>query len=128
MAALHLRHADAYQQLLQAGTPEAESEWQLLISRLTNNESYFFRDKGQMTLLRERILPELIARNKARRSLRLWSAGCASGEEPYSLAILLEQLLPDLAEWQVLSLAADLNRQAMAQAGRCLAHTGSFPK
>ncbi len=123
MAALHLPHPDAYRQLLQAGTLDAEREWEQLTVRLTNNESYFFRDKGQMKLLRERILPELIARNQFRRSLRLWSAGCSTGEEPYSLALLLEELLPQGGAdtgipWDIMILGTDIDREALQKAQR----------
>jgi len=89
-----------------------------LVEALTIGETHFFRNRPQFEALAGHILPELIARRRASRQLRLWSAGCASGEEPYSLAILLEQLLPDLADWQVLILATDLNRQALAKAER----------
>ncbi len=131
MAALRLRDADDYHRLLQAGTPAAESEWDLLTARLTNNESYFFRDKGQMALLRERILPELILRNQARRSLRLWSAGCSTGEEPYSLAILVDELLPQLGEssgsrWEIVILGTDIDEQALQLASRGIYGSWSF--
>ena len=131
MAALHLRDADAYYQLLQAGTAEAESEWEQLTARLTNNESYFFRDKGQMALLRERILPELITHNRARRTLRLWSAGCSTGEEAYSLAILVDELLPQRgaasgANWDIVILGTDIDGPALQQARRGVYGSWSF--
>ena len=131
MAALHLRHADEYHQLLQAGTSDAESEWEQLMARLTNNESYFFRDKGQMALLRERILPELIARNQATRTLRLWSAGCSTGEEPYSLAMLVDELLPQRetasgADWEIVILGTDIDGPALEQARRGIYGSWSF--
>src|SRR5512139_3873657 len=77
-------------------------ELRRLAARLTVGETYFFRNHGQFDLLRERILPEIIrARRGGRRRLRLWSAGCSSGEEPYSLAILLHEALPDIAAWDI---------------------------
>ena len=132
MAALHLRHAEEYHTLLQtAGTREAESEWDQLIGRLTNQESYFFRDKGQMALLRERILPELIARNQPRRTLRLWSAGCSTGEEAYSLAMLVDELLPQRgaasgSRWDIVILGTDIDEQALGQARRGIYGAWSF--
>lgn len=72
-------------------------EWQELTFLLTTGETYFFRDRGQVSLLTNCILPELIASKKAeaKRSLRIWSAGCSTGEEAYSLAILIKELIPD---------------------------------
>jgi len=72
-----------------------------LIKALTVNETYFFRDSSLFDTHRDHILPELIARHRDHRRLRIWSAGCATGEEPYSLAILLRQVLPDIDNWKV---------------------------
>ncbi len=136
------RQAELEQALHQAqaaiGAPDREALYQhlagangraaleALVEALTIGETHFFRNRPQFEALANHILPELIERRRASRQLRLWSAGCASGEEPYSLAILLEQLLPDLAEWQVLILATDLNRQALAKAERGLYSPWSF--
>lgn len=97
-----------------ADAPELEH----LVAAITVGESYFFRDTPQMLLLREQLLPRLIQRKRAAGdlTLRLWSAGCSSGQEPYSLAILLHELLPDLAHWTVHLLATDLNPGALAEA------------
>jgi len=116
---------------LEAGTPDTEHEWEWLTARLTNKESYFFRDKGQMALLRDRILPELFARNRERRTMRLWSAGCATGEEAYSLAILMEELLPHYedageAPWKIVVFGTDLDTQALREARRGIYRAWSF--
>lgn len=66
-------------------------EWMVLIDRVTIPETYFFRDAGQMQLLETELLPRLLLEAKGR-SLHLWSAGCSTGEEVYSLAILLDRL------------------------------------
>ena len=86
------------------------------LRHITVGETHFFRNEPQFKALAEVILPELIQRRRPLRQLRLWSAGCATGEEPYSLAILLERLLPDLDRWQVLILATDINRTALERA------------
>jgi chemotaxis protein methyltransferase CheR len=85
--------------------------WVRLIAELTIGETFFFRDRAVFTALEFYILPALIAARRAKgiRNLRLWSAGCATGEEPYSLAILLDRLLPDRAEWSLTILATDIN-------------------
>ncbi len=92
------------------------SEWNGLFAALTNQESYFFRDTGQFDLLREQILPELIAQNRARRTLKLWSAGCSTGEEPYSLAMTLETMLPSGDRWKVEIHGTDLSEAALQKA------------
>lgn len=93
-------------------------EWRRLVLRITNGESYFFRDHGQMALLRETILPEIIERRRHERRLRIWSAGCSTGEEPYSLAILLAELLPDLYDWRITLLGTDINPDFLERARR----------
>lgn len=88
-----------------------------LAARLTIGETYFFREPKTFDLLATRLLPDLIRARRGRdQSLRLWSAGCSSGEEAYSLAILLYELLPDLADWRVTILATDINPQALRKA------------
>jgi chemotaxis protein methyltransferase CheR len=88
------------------------------VAGLTIGETHFFRNRPQFQALERRVLPELIERRRPARRLRIWSAGCASGEEPYSLAILLHRLIPDLAAWDVLILGTDVNRDALAKARR----------
>lgn len=75
--------------------PDRDRERLLLLSHLTNNESYFFREAGQLELLREEVLPELAraARRAGGRTLRLLSAGSAAGEEAYTLAIIARETL-----------------------------------
>ncbi|MCX5871475.1 MAG: chemotaxis protein CheR [Deltaproteobacteria bacterium] len=84
----------------------------------TSGETYFFRDHGQFDLLRLRLLPELIERRRSARTLRLWSAGCASGEEAYSLAMLVDMLLPEHDGWDIVILGSDINQAALAKARR----------
>src|SRR5262245_60374541 len=57
--------------------------WDAIITHLTIGETYFFRNDAQFAALREQIVPELLHRRAATRTLRIWSAGCATGEEPY---------------------------------------------
>jgi chemotaxis protein methyltransferase CheR len=124
--ATRLTGPEQYYQLLQSGTAQAEFEWKQLIGLLTNQESYFFRDKGQFTLLQERILPELIEANRERRTLRLWSAGCSTGEEPYSLAMLVDQLLPQRRGWNICILGTDIKEAALDKARRGSYNPWSF--
>jgi chemotaxis protein methyltransferase CheR len=90
--------------------------WEDLVKSLTIGETYFFRDPEQLQALREHIFPEIIARHWNDHTLRIWSAGCATGEEAYTLAIMLRQLLPDVDQWNVTILATDLNKKFLDQA------------
>lgn len=116
--------AELYARLTQG--PNAQAELQAFIASLTVVETYFFRNRPQFEALEQYILPDLIARRRDIRRLRIWSVGCASGEEPYSLAILLRRAFPDLAGWAVTILATDINRNALAKAQRGLYTAWSF--
>ena len=88
-----------------------------LASHLTVGETYFFRERKTFDALAQRILPELIRSRRGREQrLRLWSAACSTGEEPYSLAILVQQLLPDWRDWHVTILATDINPRFLQKA------------
>ncbi len=87
-----------------------------LINTLTIGETHFFRNVPQFEALERHILPDLIERNRVTKELRIWSAGCATGEEPYSIAILLHKLIPDLATWKIHLLATDINEDALEKA------------
>ena len=102
--------------------PDESPEWRQLASSLTVGETYFFRDRLCFDALEQQILPDLITdrRSAGILRLRLWSAGCATGPEPYSLAILLDQLLPDRTAWSVTILATDINPVALDLAQRGL--------
>ena len=103
-----------YRLLRGAGTQQ--QLWDDLIGTITVGETYFFRNSAHIDALRHQILPDLIARHRDDRRLRVWSAGCSTGEEPYSVAILLRHLLPDIADWNVHVLGTDINRQALWRA------------
>jgi chemotaxis protein methyltransferase CheR len=126
-----------YHFLKEAATPLARAEMERLINLLTIGETHFFRDSAQFDALATQILPELIRRKRAAAAavrgnppgvpqLRLWSAGCASGEEAYSLAILLHELIPDLKDWRILLLATDINQDSLTRARQALYSDWSF--
>lgn len=99
---------DYIRRLLAAPLTRAQIE--MLASHLTVGETYFFREKRSLDILEQQILPELLrARAQTEKHLRIWSAGCCSGEEPYSIAMLLDRLIPDLEKWNVTILATDIN-------------------
>lgn len=127
MKEIHIDSANNYYQILSSDTETSKKEWQELFKFLTVNESYFLRDKGQFSLLRHTILPELIQRQRHRnKSLRIWSAGCSTGEEPYSLAILIKELIPDIEQWQIFILGTDIYQQVIQQAEKGIYRDWSF--
>lgn len=94
-------------------------QMEILASHLTISETYFWREPQVFEALVERILPELVRlRENGDRRLRIWSAGCATGEEPYSIAIALRKAIPAIEDWRITILATDINprilRKAMA--------------
>ncbi|HSV47868.1 MAG TPA: CheR family methyltransferase [Ramlibacter sp.] len=112
--------ADCAERLL--ATAWTAAQLRTLASHLTVGETYFFRDACLLRAFSGHILPQLLHSRRAQglRQLRIWSAGCCTGEEPYSLAILLEQALPDLDDWDVTVTATDVNPRFLekARAGR----------
>jgi chemotaxis protein methyltransferase CheR len=107
--------------------PLTQSRIETLASHLTVGETYFFRERQSFDILEARVLPELInKRRDAERRLRIWSAGCCTGEEPYSIAILLKRMLPDLGDWQITILATDINPQFLKKAADGIYNEWSF--
>jgi chemotaxis protein methyltransferase CheR len=87
---------------------------------MTVNETSFFRDRAPFDLMQLELLPALIRQRASCRRLRLWSAACSTGQEAYSLAMLLSEHFPQLKEWKVEILGTDISAEvvARAQAGR----------
>ncbi|MBL8165436.1 MAG: hypothetical protein JNJ61_25870, partial [Anaerolineae bacterium] len=94
-------------------TPEREPIWQNLLNTLLIGETYFFRNQAHFNLLRQVIAPQFSGRE-----LRVWSAGCSTGEETYSLAIALSETLPDLSTRGLRLIGTDINSAALATAER----------
>ncbi|MEW6194593.1 MAG: CheR family methyltransferase [Bacteroidota bacterium] len=87
-----------------------QKQLDILAGCLTIGETYFFRDQKFFERLEEYILPEIInSRKNNDKCVRIWCAGCSTGEEPYSVSILLHKLLPDISEWKIMLLATDIN-------------------
>lgn len=83
---------------------------------MTIQETYFFRDPWFFDSLRQEVLPALIRARFRERTLRIWCAACATGQEVYSLSLVLEEHFPEIADWTVEILATDLSRSALVQA------------
>lgn len=90
-----------------------------VVEAMTTNESFFFRDIKPFDQFRDFILPQLVKTRAARRSIRIWSAACSSGQEPYSLAMILTEQKARLQGWNIEIIATDLSTEILekAQAG-----------
>jgi chemotaxis protein methyltransferase CheR len=83
---------------------------------MTTNESFFFRDGKPFDQFRERVLPSLMNARKDKRQLRIWCAACSSGQEPYSLAMILKEMETKLAGWRIDIVATDLSTEILEKA------------
>lgn len=95
----------------------------VVIDALTTNETLFFRDVHPFDALRQHIIPELIRARQTFRRLRIWSAACSTGQEPYSIATLLADKFPELESWDIKIIASDLSDTVLDKA-----RTGRFSK
>lgn len=104
-----------------------QEQVEILASYLTISETYFWREPQTFAALREQVIPELInSRKNKGQHLRFWSAGCATGEEPYSMAIALSEALPNPKEWQITLLATDINPLILKKAAAGIYGEWSF--
>jgi len=126
MKELKCQSAEDYFKLLSGFGEAGNEELKKIAVELSNTETFFFRDHGQMFLLREKILPQLIEKNKLTKNLHIWSAACSSGEEIYSIAMILHELLPDIADWNIELTGTDINIQALEKARKGLYTHWSF--
>ncbi len=106
---------------------ERDDELATVIDLLTTNETYFFREDFQLKTFSDEILPEIMKskRSNGDRSLRIWSAGCSSGEEPYTIAMLLLQN-PELRRWDIEIIGTDISKQVLALAREGVYSKNSF--
>jgi chemotaxis protein methyltransferase CheR len=92
-----------------------DEELAAIIDNITVNETYFFREQNQLKAFSEEILPELRETNKEKKTLRIWSAGCSTGEEPYTTAMLIleKRLFPG---WNIEIFGSDINQRVLRTA------------
>ncbi|WP_439598652.1 CheR family methyltransferase [Falsiroseomonas sp.] len=115
LRALRLDSFAAYLEVLEG--PEGAEERVRMINAITTNLTGFFREAHHFEHLAQAVLPNL---PRGQRRLRIWSAGCSSGEEPYTIAMTLRSAMPDLAGWDARILATDIDTDMVAhgEAGR----------
>lgn len=101
------------QMLEQGKMPSLAQE---VVQAMTINETYFFRDRTPFDIMRETILPDMIAARASQKRLRVWCAASSTGQEPYSLAMILDEFGVRLAGWRVEIIATDLSEAALAKA------------
>lgn len=104
-------------------TPEGAKERKEMMAALTTNVTSFFREPHHFEHLRTKVLPDLIRRAKAGERIRMWSAACSSGQEAYSMALTILQLLPDANAYDIRILATDIDENILA-----IANTGIYEK
>lgn len=86
------------------------------VEAMTTNETSFFRDIHPFDALKKTLIPEILARKAASRQLNIWCAAASSGQEPYSVAMLLREHFPELASWKITFIATDLSNAVLAKA------------
>lgn len=111
LRALNLDTFNQYCELIDASDSEEHSEF---INAITTNLTAFFRESHHFDHLKKHLIPDLLEKNKATKKLRVWSAGCSTGEEPHSIAMVLASF-PALNSWDVKILATDLDSNVLAK-------------
>ncbi|HPC47957.1 MAG TPA: protein-glutamate O-methyltransferase [Deltaproteobacteria bacterium] len=119
LRALGLGSFSDYYRYLTEG-PDAAGELINLVNRITTNKTDFFRERHHFDFLRDTVVPQILrdATAGGQRRIRIWSAGCSSGEEPYSIAMTISELLERDRGWDVRILATDLDTEVLSRAHR----------
>jgi chemotaxis protein methyltransferase CheR len=124
LAVLNLTSFAEYHQYLRFHAL-AQVEWDEAVELLTTNETYFFRQEFQLRAFRDEVLPLLAEANSARRALSVWSAGCSTGEEAYTIAMLISDS-GLFAGWDVRVFGSDISKRCVAAARRGVYGPSSF--
>ena len=101
-------------------------ELNVMIDIVTTNETYFYREKNQLDAFAEEVLPELAERNAGKKRLRIWSAGCSTGEEPFTLAILCSESGLFDGTWEVDIIGTDISQRVLQTARKAVFSLSSF--
>jgi chemotaxis protein methyltransferase CheR len=120
---LEIEDYDQYIIFLTMG-PYREDEFQVMFSKITINETSFFRNQPQLDVFEKNVLPGLIEARRDRKQLRIWSAACSSGQEPYSLAIMVRRTLGIRAmDWSIEIIGTDISDRVLK-----IAKSARYPK
>ncbi len=131
LRSLEISSLENYYQLV--SRPDHHDERTRMIDAITTNETRFFREPRQFQFLVQNVFPQWRAQAEARlraKKIRIWSAGCSSGEEPYTVAMLLAKHLPAAEGWEVRLLASDISNRVLEKAQRGIypiARAGEMP-
>ena len=131
LRALNLTSFRDYRKLLKA---DGGAELVQLCNAITTNLTAFFREPHHFEYLRKHVLGPMVANPPPHRRLRIWSAGCSTGEEPYSIAMTVLEAVPDVHRWDIRILATDLDLNVLARArqgiysAERLRHIGDAPR
>lgn len=119
MKAIGIHSSLEYVNALRFNDP-GNAEFQKLVDAVTTNETYMFREYDQLEAFANFCLPEMLKRKKERadKTIRIWSAGCSSGEEPYTLAIIMREVLEEPADWNVQIIASDIDQGMLEKTNR----------
>lgn len=116
VADLNLRDMDHLAAALRDGVSSVVR--QRVVEAMTTNETSFFRDQHPFELLKKRLIPDAMVRRATDRKLTIWSAACSSGQEPYSIAMMLREDFPELAAWKTNIIATDLDQAILDKAAK----------
>jgi chemotaxis protein methyltransferase CheR len=108
---------DLYEVAKKRLTPSLRDD---IVEAMTTNETYFFRDQHPFEALKKVVIPELRELRKQERSLRFWSAAASTGQEAYSIAMIIHEHFPDLLNWRLQILASDISQEALKKAQKGL--------
>lgn len=100
---------------LRTGVGPASDLRKKVIDAMTTNETSFFRDLHPFTALRKHVIPEVLARKDATKQLNIWCAACSSGQEPFTIAMLLADSFPHLSTWKMSFVASDISEEMLAR-------------
>jgi len=124
LLALDLNGFDEYYKFIRFNT-RGPAELEQAIELLTTNETYFFRQEYQLHAFRDEVLPRVAKEQAARRRLTVWSAGCSTGEEPYTIAIQIHES-GLFAGWDVRVIGSDISKKSVATARRAIYRSSAF--